>query len=112
MQTDPSMGFELPQQTSQFRMNGECVQPVSSGRVQRCVWLCLVTLNSPIHIDVLLFDKHNNKSTISLKHVHRKGRYDAPLKRWMRGCHFLQAHSRSPISQKKDFLLSSSFYTI
>ena len=47
MQTDPSMGFELPQQTSQFRMNEDCVQPVSSGRVQRCVWLCLVTLNSP-----------------------------------------------------------------
>ena len=43
----PSIGFELPQQTSQFRMNEDCVQPVSSGRVQRCVWLCLVTLNSP-----------------------------------------------------------------
>ena len=47
MQTDPSVGFELPQQTSQFRMNGECVQPLSSGRVQGCPALCLVTLNSP-----------------------------------------------------------------
>ena len=44
----PRIGLELPQQTSQFRMTGDCVQPVSSGRVQRCVWLCLVTLNSPI----------------------------------------------------------------
>ena len=44
----PSIGLELPQQTSQLRMTGDCVQPVSSGRVQRCVWLCLVTLNSPI----------------------------------------------------------------
>ena len=43
----PSIGLELPQQTSQLRMTGDCVQPVSSGRVQRCVWLCLVTLNSP-----------------------------------------------------------------
>ena len=52
----PSIGLELPQQTSRLRMTGDCVQPVSSGRVQRCVWLCLVTLNSPIigiyHVDI------------------------------------------------------------
>ena len=48
MQTDPGIGFELPQQTSRFRMNEDCVQPVSSGRVQVCPALCLVALNSPI----------------------------------------------------------------
>ena len=47
MQTNPSIGLELPQQTSQFRMNEDCVQPVSSGRVHICTALCLVTLNSP-----------------------------------------------------------------
>ena len=48
MQTDPRIGLELPQQTSQLRMAGDCVQPVFSGRVRACPALCLVTLNSPI----------------------------------------------------------------
>ena len=44
---DPRIGLELPQQTSQLRMAGDCVQPVSSGRVRVCPALCLVILNSP-----------------------------------------------------------------
>ena len=45
---DPRIGLELPQQTSQLRMAGDCVQPVFSSRVRACLALCLVTLNSPI----------------------------------------------------------------
>ena len=36
----PSIGLELPQQTSQLRMTGDCVQPVSSDCVHLCPALC------------------------------------------------------------------------
>ena len=83
MQTDPSIGFELPQQTSQFRMNGECVQPLSSGRVQVCPALCLVTLNSPIDIKVVCKFTFNSEEARLLQEESQN--YDSAKLRCLQG---------------------------